>query len=56
MVLVSQKPLVGRSHERMEQQKRWVAPSFDDIEQIDKVTIFGQHGMPAVSPMTMVFD
>lgn len=41
MVLVSQKPLVGRSHERMKQQKRWVTPSFDDVEQIDEVTIFG---------------
>lgn len=55
VISVPQKPLVGRSHERVEQQERRTAVIFD-VKHVDLVTIFGLHGMLAIRRMTVVFD
>lgn len=54
-MLVSQQPLIGRSHQRVKQQKRRATVTFD-VKQVDQVSVFSRYGMFAVRSMTVVFD
>lgn len=54
-MFVSQKPLVGRPHERVEEQERRTAAALD-VEQVHHVPVFGEYGMSAVSRMPVGFD
>lgn len=55
MVFVSQKPLVGCSHEGVEEQKRWSTVTFD-VKHIYQISVFGRYGVSAISRMAMVLD